>query len=55
MNRRTPAILALFLIALTLGTFARAVPNEFVGWDDPNTISSNPRVNRPTFDSIAFY
>ena len=55
MNRRTPAILAIFLIALTLGTFARAVRNEFVGWDDPNTISSNPRVNHPSFDSIAFY
>jgi hypothetical protein len=55
MTRRKPAILALLLIALTLATFARAVPNDFVGWDDPDTISSNPRLNPPSFDSIVYY
>jgi protein O-mannosyl-transferase len=44
------------LIALAcLITFAPVLQNGFVSWDDYQTISRNPRINPPSFESLAYY
>src|SRR5262249_46308377 len=40
------------LILLTFAVFGRTLGNEFVTWDDPQTISRNPWLNPPTLGSL---
>jgi protein O-mannosyl-transferase len=43
------------LIVLTLIAMGPVLRNEFVAWDDYNTIATNPRMNPPTLENVAHY
>ena len=50
---RWPAIS--LLVVVTAATFAHVVANDFVSWDDRETIAQNERLNPPSLHSIAHY
>jgi hypothetical protein len=52
--KRTPGI-HLLLLAVVLVAFCRIAGHEFINWDDPYTIASNPLVTQPTWQSITHY
>ena len=41
------------IVVVTAATFARVVGNEFVSWDDRQTIAENPRVTSPSRAGVA--
>ena len=43
------------IVIVTTATFARVVGNEFVSWDDRETIVDNPRVTRPDIENVTYY
>jgi len=43
------------IILVTAATFGRAVGNDYVSWDDRDTIAENPRVKEPSYDNVAYY
>ncbi len=45
----------LILVVVTAATFARVVGNDFVSWDDRETIARNERLNPPSIGSVAHY
>jgi protein O-mannosyl-transferase len=46
---------AVLLAAITLLVMGRLCFNEFVSWDDGDTVFSNPRLNPPTLTGVQFY
>ena len=52
MNRAAAISL---IILVTAATFGRAVGNDYVSWDDRDTIAENPRVKEPSYDNVAYY
>src|SRR5438132_9926071 len=50
---RADALAAAGLIVLMFAAFAPALRNDFVGWDDEQTIVHNPWLNPPTGESLA--
>src|SRR6476659_5844785 len=55
MTHRRPWLLAGCLIAVVIGVYHPILRNEFVGWDDPDTIYANPRLNPPSWAGVAHY
>src|SRR5580765_6278950 len=55
MTARQRIIPILLILAATLATFAPVIRNDFVLWDDPETISQNPRVAAPSLEGVAYY
>jgi protein O-mannosyl-transferase len=47
--------LILILVGATIVTYAPIIGNDFVSWDDPDTISGNPRLSPPTIESVGYY
>ena len=48
-------LLSIFLFALVLGVFSPALLNDFVNYDDPDYVTSNPRVQQGlTFENIGW-
>src|SRR4051794_40461475 len=45
----------LLIIATTFATFSNVLRNDFVLWDDPETISANPHLNPPSWQGVAYY
>ena len=45
----------LILVVITIATFARSITNEFVGWDDPDNLTANERMNPPTWRTVQHY
>jgi Flp pilus assembly protein TadD len=43
------------IVLLTLATFQGLLTHSFTTWDDPLTISANPRLNPPTLDGLAWH
>lgn len=50
-----PAILRPAVFAITLLVFARLTTCSFTWWDDHATIHQNPRLNPPTWNTLAYY
>jgi len=57
MNRRWPKLpwLLPLLILIPAFTFAPILTNQFVGWDDYQTIAFNPRLKPATLQSLGYY
>src|SRR3954454_24673632 len=55
MIARQRIIPILLILAATLATFAPVIRNVFVLWDDPETISQNPRIATPSVQGVAYY
>jgi hypothetical protein len=55
MIARQRIIPILLILAATLATFAPVIRNDFVLWDDPETISQNPRIATPSVEGVAYY
>ena len=53
MSRRT--LIPLLIIVVTAATFARVIGNDFVSWDDRDTIAQNPRLNPPSLHGAGYY
>src|SRR5881396_3414394 len=49
---RSDAVAVAALLVLTLAAFAPVLRNEFVSWDDEQTIVRNPWLNPPTTESL---
>src|SRR5665213_2824064 len=48
-------ILRILIFVLTFVTFARLINCDFTWWDDQKTISENPKLNPPTWNSLGYY
>jgi tetratricopeptide (TPR) repeat protein len=51
----TRALPILLIVVVTAATFARAVGNDFVSWDDRETIAQNGLLDPPTWRGVAHY
>ena len=45
----------LVLVAITFATFSPVLRNDFVAWDDPQTIIEHPGVNPASFSAVIRY
>src|SRR3954453_4420507 len=45
----------IIIVLVVACTFGRICGNEFVGWDDPHTIASNPNFNPPTLAGLLYH
>jgi hypothetical protein len=47
-------LMSLIIVCVAV-VFGRLATHEFTGWDDPHTISLNPRLNPPTLEKLSWY
>jgi hypothetical protein len=50
-----PRWIAVLLVVVVLATFARAVPCDFVLWDDYETVAANKQMTPPSWAGVAHY
>jgi protein O-mannosyl-transferase len=53
MQRTT--FIVLILLAAVAAAYGQLVTQDFLMWDDPGTVATNPRMNPPSLSSVLYY